>query len=250
MFGYSDAYILFERENNCWRHWYAHKVNKKLIFKNIPPFKSRLSKINNLSVDIVEDTYNLIKYSDNCSKTEEILWNYYRDKLSDSANKNNDAGDYRINNNKTTTTKYFEYKTQIIGSTPADNNTLWAEVVVPLKYLSNFWRSLDLLLINCEIELDLSWSRKCVISEISRTAAIAANPPNPAREKTKTNSATFQIISPKLYIPVNTLSISDNIEFLENINPGFKRTISLNKYGSKRTRQSKSDRKSLDIWLL
>ena len=53
------------------------------------------------------------------------------------------------------TSKSFEYKTEIIGRTPDDNNMLNAEVVVPLKYLSYFWRFLDLLLINCEIELDL-----------------------------------------------------------------------------------------------
>ena len=62
-----------------------------------------------------------------------------------------------------------------IGSTPANSDRLDAEVVVPLKYLSNFWRSLDLSLTNREIELDLSWSRNCVIPEISRTTAVSAN---------------------------------------------------------------------------
>ena len=61
-----------------------------------------------------------------------------------------------INNNKTITSKSFEYKTKVTGSTPDDNNILDAEFVVPLKHLSNFWRSLDFPLINCEIELDLS----------------------------------------------------------------------------------------------
>ena len=73
------------------------------------------------------------------------------------------------------------YKTNIIESTPADNDTLDTDVVVPLKYLSNFWRSLGLLIINCEIELDLSWSRHCIISEISITAAVAVDLPNPTR---------------------------------------------------------------------
>ena len=50
------------------------------------------------------------------------------------------------------------------------------EVFVPLKHLSNFWRCLDLLLINCETELDLSWSRNCIISEWLRSAAVNANP--------------------------------------------------------------------------
>ena len=58
-------------------------------------------------------------------------------------------------NNSKTTSKSFEHKAKVIGRTPDDNNTLDAEVVVPLKYLSNFWRFLNLSLINCEIELDL-----------------------------------------------------------------------------------------------
>ena len=93
--------------------------------------------------------YNLLEYSDNYSKTSGSLWNYYRGEINDSANENNDANNYRKNNNKTTTNKFFEYKTKIIGRTPNDNNILDTEVVVPSKYLSNFWRSLDLPLINC-----------------------------------------------------------------------------------------------------
>ena len=106
--------------------------------------------------------YNLLEYSDNYSITSGSLWNFYRDEINYSANENNDASNYRINNNKSTTSKSFEYKTKIIRRTPNDNNVLDAEVVVPLKYLSNFWRSLDLPLINCEIELDLSLSRSCI----------------------------------------------------------------------------------------
>ena len=73
------------------------------------------------------------------------LWNYYRDEVDDDANEN-DAANNRINKNKTTTSKSFEYKTKLIGNMPNNNNILDAEVVVPLKYLSNFWRSLDLTL--------------------------------------------------------------------------------------------------------
>ena len=85
-----------------------------------------------------------------------ILWNYYRDEVNDDANENNDSGNYRINNNKRTTSKSFGGKTKIMGSEPDNNSKLDIEVVVPLKYLSNLWRSLDLLLINCKKELDLS----------------------------------------------------------------------------------------------
>ena len=73
------------------------------------------------------------------------LRNYYRGEVDDDANEN-DAANNRINKNKTTTSKSFEYKTKLIGNMPNNNNILDAEVVVPLKYLSNFWRSLDLTL--------------------------------------------------------------------------------------------------------
>ena len=71
-------------------------------------------------------------------------------------NENNEAGNYRINNNKTTTSNSFEYKTKIIGSTPADNNILNTEFIVSLKYLSNFWRSLDFPLVKFKVQLDFS----------------------------------------------------------------------------------------------
>ena len=92
------------------------------------------------------------------------------------ANENNEASNYRINNNKTTESRSFEYKTKMEGSTSANNNRLDAKVVVLLKYLSNFLRSLGFLFINCEIELDLSCSKDYTISEISKTLEVAANP--------------------------------------------------------------------------
>ena len=84
--------------------------------------------------------------------------------------------------------------------------------------------------INGEIELDLKWTRNCVISEISRTAAVTENlNANPAVQPvapTQTTGTTFQINNAKLYVPVVTLSINNNIKFLENIKQGLKRTIS------------------------
>ena len=74
--------------------------------------------------------YNLLKYSNNFSIISGSLWNYYRDEINDDPNKNVNN---RINNNKSMTNKSFEYKTKLIGSTPNNNNTLDAEVVVPLK---------------------------------------------------------------------------------------------------------------------
>ena len=75
---------------------------------------------------------------------------YYRDERNDDVNRNNDD-DCRVNNEKTTTSKSFEYKTNLIEITPTNNNLLDTQVVILLKYLSNFWRSLHFLLINCEI---------------------------------------------------------------------------------------------------
>ena len=112
--------------------------------------------------------YNLLEYSDNFSVTSGSLWNYYRDQVSNYANEFYDNNNI-INNNKTTTSTFFKYKTRTIKNTSNNNSRLNAEVVVPLKYLINFWRSLDLLLINSEMELDLTWSKFCVISEVSRT---------------------------------------------------------------------------------
>ena len=89
--------------------------------------------------------------------------------------------------------------------------------------MSHSWRSLDLPLIKWEIELDLSWSRHCVISEISRTFREGPNTsPVQYQVTSQTNSATFQMNNAKLYVPVVTLSINSNIKFLENIKQGFK----------------------------
>ena len=94
-------------------------------------------------------------------------------------------------------------------------------------------RSLDLSLTNCEIELDLSWSKDCVIPQMSKTPEVAANSyvnlPLPARPATQTSGTTFQINSTKVYVPAKSLSINNNINFLENLRRAFKRTISWNK---------------------
>ena len=138
----------------------ANRRNKKLTFKNNAPFRSCISKINITFVDNAEDDatvkplYNLLEYSDNYSMASGSLWNYYRDEVNDYANEN--VNNFRISN-KTTAGKSLAYKTKIIEKMPADDNTLDTEVVVPLKNFSNFWRFLNLILINCEIELDLSW---------------------------------------------------------------------------------------------
>ena len=159
--------------------------------------------------------YNLLEYNDNYSIISGSLWNYYRDKLNDDENENDNANN-RTNNNKTTTSKYFEYKTKITGSRSnyvkvVVSLALHAAVFVLLKYLTNIWRFLYFLLITGEIELDLSWSKEWITSEISRTPEVERDYPVAAIQRTV---ATFQIINVKLYVPVDTLSINGNIKFL------------------------------------
>ena len=102
-----------------------------------------------------------------------------------------------------------------------------------------------MLLINGEIELDLSWSKECIMSEISVTPRIHANPdPNPPVQEVaeiEATGATFQTNKAKLYVPVVTLSINDNSKFLENIKQRFERTISWNKYRSEVIAQTKNN---------
>ena len=147
----------------------------------------------------------------------------------------------RINKNKIIRSKSFEYKTKLIGSTPNNNNTLDTDVVIPLKYLSNFRRFFDLSLINGEIELDLSWSKEYVISEISKKRAVQGNPdagpPVPAVATMQATGATFQINNAKLYVPVVTLSINGNITFLE----GFNKKIAWKKYSSEIRTKTKNN---------
>ena len=89
--------------------------------------------------------------------------------------------------------------------------------MVPLKYLSNFWRTLEMPLINCEVNLILTWSSTCVL--------ISTNIPNQA--------TIFEITDTKLYVPVVTLSTQENTNFFQQLKSGFKRVINWNKYLSK-----------------
>ena len=126
---------------------------------------------------------------------------------------------------------------------PNNNNILGAEVVVSLKCFSNFRRSLNLPLINCEIELDLKWEHYWVILEISRTFTAVDPNVNLVEHKflTSAASATFEINKAKLYVPVFTFFINDNIKFLENIKRRFKRKI-WNNYRPERTTQPRQFR--------
>ena len=140
--------------------------------------------------------YNLLEYSEyyTMRSRRNYVWNYYRDEVNDDGNKN-DAGNNQINNDKTASSKSFEYKTKIMRKAPIDNNTLDTEVVVPLKYLSNCCRFLNFPLINYEIKLNLSLPKQCIISEISATSE--EREANPV-DAIQTTGVTFQINTEKL----------------------------------------------------
>ena len=97
---------------------------------------------------MVMPMYNLIEYGDNYSKISGSLWQYYKDDPND----------------KKTQSKSFKSKMRITGKTPAGGNTNDVEIIAPLKFLSNFWRTLEMQLIDCEVNLILTWSSTCVIS--------------------------------------------------------------------------------------
>ena len=107
--------------------------------------------------------------------------------------------------------------------------------------MTNFLGALDLPLIDCEIELDLSRSKSWIISETLSTTVIAANPPNPTKPSTSTTGATLQINIIRLYVLVVALSINHNIKFLKHFKQGLTRTVSWNKYRSEIKTQPRSN---------
>ena len=105
------------------------------------------------------------------------------------------------------------------------------KVVVPLKYLSIFWRSLNIPLINCKVELILTWFTNCVlIDKLTREATYGANPN--VYEIDNPENAVFEITDTKLNVPVVTLSKEDDIKLLEHLKSGFQRNIKWCKYRS------------------
>ena len=104
----------------------------------------------------------------------------------------------------------FKSKIKITGKTPNNGNEKNVEIMVPLKYLSNFWRTLEMPLINCEVNLILTWSSNCVITN-------------------STGAGTFEITDTKLYATVVTLSIQENAKLLQQLKSSFKRVFNWNK---------------------
>ena len=195
---YSDAYIFVKgkikvaREGDDLAAKQADERNKGIAFKNCAPFTISTREINNTQIDnckdidIIMPMYNLIEYSDAYAKIFGTLWKYYRDEPSDNL----------------ADSEAFKSKIKIAGKTPADGNEKDVEIMVPLKYLNNFWRTLEMPSINFEVSLILTWSSNCVM----------------------TNSAgagTFAITDTKLYVAGVTLSTQDNL--LQQLKSGFKR---------------------------
>ena len=191
-------------------------VATQVAFRNCAPFKYCRTEINDTFVDYADfinismPMYNLIEYSDNYSHTSGSLCQFKRDEIVNNADVTND-------NNASS----FKYKSNIIGNTENNGTKNGVKIAVPLKYLSNFWRSLEMPLINCKVELSLNWIENCVLT----SAAIGAN-----ANATGADSATFKITDAKLYVPVVTLSAEDNVKLVKQLNERFKRPFYGNKY--------------------
>ena len=205
---YSDAYILVTGNITVT----GGNADTKVAFKSCALFKEFRTEINETLVDETEhinvttSMYNLIEYSDNYSDTSGSLWQFKRDELNV-----NDVNAVFNNDNAPS----FNYKASIIGNTVADGDNSkknGVKLAVPLKYLSNFWRSLEMPLINCNIELSLEWYAKCVLIIGSVTAA------------------TFAITDTKLYAPVVTLKTKDNAKLSKLLNKRFQRSVYWNKH--------------------
>ena len=154
---YSDAYILVKGNisvnNTAAAGAAANNAAEKIIFKTCALFTNCISKINNTQVDnaeyidIVIPMYNLIEYSDNYSKTSRSLRQYCKEIPAE-----NNAGNI-IDFTATNATDSFKFKTKITGQSDNDGRIDNVEIMIPLKYLRNFWRTLEIPLINCKSNL-------------------------------------------------------------------------------------------------
>ena len=248
---YSDTYIVVKGDITLTKtngRGIIDIRNRFLAFKNNAPFTNCISKINNLLIDNVQDLdavmpmYNLLEFSKNYRKTTGSLWKYYRNEPNNPPLNDDDPPTVNYNADPITNSESFKYKSIITGKTSNENQGTGQgntnikkilEIVVPLKYLNNFWRTLDILLINYDVSLTLTWSENCVLTDITTQTIRAAQGDNPARERIDApTNATFKIKDTKLYVPVVTLSAKDDNNFLEKLKSVFKRTIKWNKYRS------------------
>ena len=206
---YSDAYILIKgtisANNTAAAGATANNINRKVTFKNCAPFTNCISEIKNTQLDNAKDIdilmpmYNLIEYSDNYAKKQEVY-----------------SKIVKIYQPEIIMMKLLNLQQAILLIHLILKQKSQVELEM-MEYLSNFWRTLGMPLINCEVNLILTWSSTCVL--------ITTNIPN--------QNATFAITDTKLYVPVVTLSTQENTKFLQQLKSGFKRVINWNKYLSK-----------------
>ena len=162
--------------------------------------------------------YNLIEYSLKTSKTRGSLWFYSDD----------EPTHFNVDIANTDDFKSFKYKAKLLGNTAANgaNGILRnATIAVPLKYLNNFWRLLEMPLINCQIELKLKWTKYCVLSAAGNDTEIT--------NANNANGIIFTIKDTKLYVPVVTSSAKDIKKLSKLLSRGFERSVYWNEYKTK-----------------
>ena len=176
----------------------------QVAIRHCAPFKDCRTKVNDTFADYANfvnmamPVNILIEYSDNYSSTSGSLWGFKRYEIANDADVTNDDN-----------APSFKYKANLIDDTEVNGTKKGLKIAVPLKYLSDFWRSLEMPLINCKVILSL----KSIENSVFTAAAIGAN-----ADATGADSATFKITDAKHYVPIVTLSAEGNLK----LNEGFK----------------------------
>ena len=221
---YSETYILVTGTINN-----LNANGNTVCFKNCAPFRLCTSHINDEYLenaensDVVMPMYNLIEYSDNYEDSTGSLYQFKKDEITTGdANANTGANNVE--------SKPFDYRAKIVGNVIA-GRAHTAKLVIPLKYLSNFFRSLEIPLINCKINLELNWSQNCAL------ATHAGNG----------GDITFTITDARLYVPIVTLSSKDTSHLSKLLSEGFKRSVFWNKYHVKDTERTAATNRTLRI---
>ena len=197
LYDYSDAYILVTGNIQ------NKPANSLVAFKNCAPFRTCDVTVNDEhaekaeDLDIVMPMYNLLEYADNYQDSTGSLYQFKKDEPpDDNANVAND-------------TTSLVYKSKLISGTD-DNNDNNVNLVVPLKYVCSFFRSLEMPLVNCKINLELAWHKDCMISSADAAGG---------------QVVSFMITNTKLYVPIVTLSTKESNNLTKQLNEGFKITI-------------------------
>ena len=163
--------------------------------------------------------YNLIEYRDKYSKTLRSIWHYYRDEPVLDVNGNIVDFSDDINNSVS-----FIFKTKISNGQNSQRMHKNLKIMVSLKYLGNFWKTLEMPIINYEINVILTWSANYFIVE----------------DHVNNQAPTFALTGTNIFVLVATLSTQENEKLLQQLELGFKRRVNCNKYWSKVTIQERS----------